>query len=197
MFKQVSHGESAARKRVLNMLPKGAVGVEIGVWKGDFSAQILRSARPATLHLIDPWAVSDAADRSDQAWYGVGKTTQLGMDGICDQVAARFAAEIARGQVCVHRADASAALGAMAPATVDYVYVDGDHSYAGVVSDLAHAFRVTKANGLICCDDYLLGAWWNDGVVRAVHELLVAERVTVEYKEDTQIVLKKLAAKSS
>ncbi len=197
MLKWGLQGESAARKTVLDMLPKGAVGVEIGVWKGDFSAQILRAARPSILHLVDPWLVSDAADRSDQAWYGVGKMSQSGMDAICNEVAARFASEIASGQVRLHRADATEALGALEPETVDYVYVDGDHAYEGVVSDLAQAFRVTKANGFICCDDYLLGAWWKDGVVRAVHELLVAERVTVEYKADTQIVLKKLGPKSA
>ena len=197
MLKWSSQGESAARKSVLNMVPKGAIGVEIGVWKGDFSAQILRAARPGTLHLVDPWLVSDAADRVGEAWYGEGKITQSGMDTICDQVASRFASEIASGQVRIHRADASVALGSLESASVDYVYVDGDHAYDGVVSDLAQAFRVTKPNGLICCDDYLLGAWWKDGVVRAVHELLVAERVIVEYKADTQIVLKKLAPKSS
>ena len=197
MLKWNSNSESAARKAVLDMLPKGAVGIEIGVWKGDFSAQILRAARPGTLHLVDPWLVSDAADRSAEAWYGESKISQSGMDAICKQVETRFASEIANGEVRIHRADATVALGALAPDSVDYVYVDGDHGYDGVVSDLAQAFRVTKANGLICCDDYLLGAWWKDGVVRAVHELLVAARVIVEYKADTQIVLKKLGPKVS
>lgn len=197
MLKWNSNSETAARKAVLDMLPKGTVGIEIGVWKGDFSAQILRAARPGTLHLVDPWLVSDAADRSGEAWYGESKISQSGMDAICEQVEMRFASEIANGKVQIHRADATVALGALAPESVDFVYVDGDHGYDGVVSDLAQAFRVTKANGLICCDDYLLGAWWKDGVVRAVHELLVAERVIVEYKAETQIVLKKLGPKSS
>ncbi len=195
MFKWTGNGESVARKRVLDMLPKTAIGIEIGVWKGDFSARILKSAQPKILHLVDPWLVSDAADKSSDAWYGTDKMSQSGMDDICTHVAKRFSSEILTGQVAIHRADSVTALGAMEPASVDYVYVDGDHAYESVVSDLAQAFRVTKANGLICCDDYLLGAWWKDGVVRAVHEMLVAERVTVEFKEETQIVLKKLGPK--
>lgn len=197
MLKWVAQGESPARRAVLDLLPKEAVGVEIGVWKGDFSAQILKSARPRTLHLVDPWLISDAADKASDAWYGAEKMTQAGMDEIHAQVSQRFAPDIAKGRVVIHRTDAKGALGAMPESSVDYVYVDGDHTYEGVVSDLAEAFRVTKANGFICCDDYLLGAWWKDGVVRAVHELLVSARITVEYKADTQIVLKKLIPKAA
>jgi hypothetical protein len=44
------------RRFLLGLLPRGSVGAEIGVWRGDFSAWILRTVRPARLHLIDPWA---------------------------------------------------------------------------------------------------------------------------------------------
>ncbi|MEM7189627.1 MAG: hypothetical protein AAF439_08445, partial [Pseudomonadota bacterium] len=64
-----------ARRAVLNALPKGAVGAEVGVWKGDFSAEILATAAPACLHLIDPWCVSDAEEHG-AAWYG----TAAGVD---------------------------------------------------------------------------------------------------------------------
>ncbi len=84
MLKWNSNSETAARKAVLDMIPKGAVGIEIGLWKGDFSAQILRAARPGTLHFVDPWLVSDAADRSRAAWYGESKISQSGMDAICE-----------------------------------------------------------------------------------------------------------------
>ncbi|MFM9976647.1 MAG: class I SAM-dependent methyltransferase [Sphingomonadaceae bacterium] len=193
MLSWLAKGESGARKKVLAMLPKDAAGAEIGVWKGDFSAQLLSATKPRILHLVDPWLVSDAADRADAAWYGADKITQAAMDSIHDQVSARFAQERAKGSVAIHRADARAALGAMAEDSLDYVYVDGDHSYEGVSTDLAEAFRVTKVGGYLCCDDYLLGAWWQDGVVRAVHELLVSKPVVIEFKANTQVVLRKLA----
>lgn len=188
-------GESAARKAVLSMMPKNAVGIEIGVWKGEFSGQILKVAEPKALHLVDPWLVSEASDRTSEAWYGADRITQAAMDDIHDQVSKRFARERASGQVVIHRSDAKQALGAMAPESVDYVYVDGDHSYEGVSSDLAEALRVTKVGGFICCDDYLLGAWWQDGVVRAVHEILAGHPVTIHYKANSQVVMQKLASK--
>jgi hypothetical protein len=193
MLKWLAKGESAARKAVLEMLPKDGVGIEIGVWKGDFSAQILKAARPKALHLVDPWLTSDASDRTTDAWYGADQITQDAMNTIHDQVVHRFGREIESSQVLVHRSDAAHALGSMAESSVDYVYVDGDHSYEGVSADLVEAYRVTKIDGFICCDDYLLGAWWKDGVVRAVHELLASKPVTIHYKANTQVVLRKLA----
>src|SRR2546430_9287984 len=43
------------RAFLFKMLPRGSVGAEIGVWKGDFSKLLLRRVRPAELHLVDPW----------------------------------------------------------------------------------------------------------------------------------------------
>ncbi len=37
------------------MLPKGGVGAELGVWKGEFSVRLLKGAKPRQLYLIDPW----------------------------------------------------------------------------------------------------------------------------------------------
>src|SRR2546427_8949634 len=53
---------------LFRMLPRGSVGAEIGVWKGDFSKLLLRRVRPSELHLIDPWLhVTDASYSG--AWY--------------------------------------------------------------------------------------------------------------------------------
>lgn len=41
----------------------------------------------------------------------------------------------------------------------DFVYVDGSHQAADVLSDLVLAFELCRVGGLIACDDYL----WNFG----------------------------------
>src|SRR5579862_4063831 len=43
------------RENLVDFLPKGGVGVEIGVAAGDFSQVLLERAQPTRLHLIDPW----------------------------------------------------------------------------------------------------------------------------------------------
>src|SRR5438445_8177430 len=68
-----------ARETILANIPKGSVGAEIGVWRGDFSAQILRTVQPGLLHLIDPWTCA-TDDEHANAWYGTNAITQEGMD---------------------------------------------------------------------------------------------------------------------
>ena len=194
MLNIFNNQEVAARSAVLKSLPPGGVGVEIGVWKGEFSTRILKTAKPKLLHLVDPWLVSAREDNNLEAWYGANAISQSEMDRIHDGVASAFANEIAAGRVQIHRDASKDALSAFADNSVDFVYVDGDHSYEGVVADLEAALRVTRARGLIVCDDYMLGKWWKDGVVRAVHEFLVSAPVIIHSKQNSQIVMRKLTA---
>jgi hypothetical protein len=189
-FRRKAHD---SRLAVLHALPRGAVGAEIGVWKGDFSRQILQAAKPKTLHLIDPWLVSDEGDRREQAWYGAQKTSQPEMDAIYEKVVLSFSAQITALQVRIHRGASRRVLATFAAESVDFVYIDGDHSYLAVVEDLASALRVTKSGGLIICDDYLLGEWWGDGVVRAVHEFVAGAPVIIEAKTGGQMMMRKLS----
>src|SRR5439155_14214253 len=70
------------RRALLQRLPRRSVCAEIGVYQGDFSAQILGHVRPRRLHLIDPWRY-EADARYENAWYGgrVG-TSQAKMDAV-------------------------------------------------------------------------------------------------------------------
>jgi hypothetical protein len=44
-----------AKIDLLNILPKKSVEVEIGVWLGELSKEIVKIVQPKKLHLIDPW----------------------------------------------------------------------------------------------------------------------------------------------
>ena len=113
------------RTDLLTHLPKGSVGAEIGVWRGDFSARLLRVARPAQLHLVDPWNFEPGA-AYEHAWYGgaVAKT-QAEMDRVYESVLRRFADEMEAGTVHVHRGS-SARIGVLFDnAYFDWVYIDG------------------------------------------------------------------------
>jgi hypothetical protein len=175
----------------LDLLPRGSVGAEIGVHHGDFSAAILEAVAPRLLHLIDPWK-HEAAPEYSAAWYG-GRASgaQAEMDERHDGVVARFAAEIARGQVIVHRSTSDVALAELADSSLDWVYIDGNHRYEFVVEDLELSLAKTRSGGLVTGDDYAEGGWWEGGVKRAVDELAASGRARLVTIRDRQFVFER------
>lgn len=158
------------REQLLALLPRGAACAEIGSWRGDFAAAILAHRRPRTLYLIDPWE-----HRSEQeyegAWYGGNASGQADLDAVHDGVLARFAAEIDSGQIVVVRRRSLDAASAFGDASLDWVYIDGDHRYEAVKADLAAYYPKVKPGGYLAGDDYgYRSGWFEDGVTRAVDE---------------------------
>ena len=182
------------RTTLVNLLPKGGVGVEIGVFKGNFSDTILRIAQPKTLHLVDPWISSDAAEHRG-ALYGEAQRPQSDMDALCADVQLRFAKQIEAGRVVIHREMSQSAMEKLPDESVDFVYIDGDHNERGVDLDLDLAFRKVKREGLICGDDYMLGGWWRAGVIRATNRFIGEhfDQLAIVFACDGQFVLRKKA----
>ena len=146
------------RVELLKQLPKGGVVAEIGVDEGDYSALILEHCEPELLYLIDPW---------DSVRYGEEKYRA---------VRERFAEEIERGQVKIIRKRSGEALRELEPGSLDWVYIDSDHSYATTRMELELAHKLVKEGGIICGHDYCNSSWGTGqkyGVVEAVNEFVV------------------------
>ncbi|MGB0411069.1 MAG: class I SAM-dependent methyltransferase [Pikeienuella sp.] len=171
-------------------LPRDGVGAEIGVWKGDFSEGICAIANPRKLYLIDAWESFEDDAHISALYHGVGERK---MNEIYQGVADRFADRIERGQIELIRAMSEQAIPMIPDGALDFVYIDADHSYEGVTRDLALIWPKMKFGGQIVLDDYRLGKWWKDGVIRAVNEFLGAHasEVRILYVMRTQICLKK------
>ena len=132
------------RRAILGALPKNGVGVEIGVHEGAFSNEILREVEPEHLHLIDPWIAFDEGDHADSI-YGVNVISQKGMDQRYERVRRRYAK---RKNVTIHRAFSYDVVDQFENASLDFVYIDGDHSYEGVSRDIADYSPKVKLGGL-------------------------------------------------
>ena len=172
-------------------MPRGSACAEIGVWMGDFSARILAEVEPSKLFLIDPWE-HEAGETYSHAWYGGACAGgQAEMDRACASVAERFAPAIARGTVEILRLDSRAAARSLPDQHLDWVYIDGNHTYEFVRDDLASYYPKVKPGGLLTGDDYRLDGWWGDGVVRAVDELVASGRCRLVSIEGAQFVLQK------
>lgn len=146
------------REALLDQLPPGGVGAELGVDQGDFTELILRRARPRQLHLVDTWA------------------TKRYNDDKARRVHDRFAAQMAAGQVQVHRKLSLDAASDFADASLDWVYIDSSHAYGVTAAELrAYASKV-RPGGIMAGHDYSMGNWvkgFRYGVIEAVHEFCV------------------------
>jgi hypothetical protein len=162
-----------SRDFVLKRFPKDSIGAEIGVWKGGFSQQILNVVKPRRLHLIDPWAYQDGREFSRALYGGVQGEDQKRMDGVYRSVVERFGWFITHEIVDINRGKSSEILESFPDGYFDWVYVDGDHRYEGVLLDLTLAHQKVKAGGIVAGDDYTnVNAWWKDGVPKAVDEVI-------------------------
>lgn len=179
-----------ARDAVMECFGRRGVGVELGVHLGLNAMELLRVTKPKKLHLVDPWKEMRSAEHKD-SWYQ--RVSQDEMDGYHDAVRKSFAPHVRRGVIEIHRKASWDAMAEFEDGSLDWVYVDGDHSYAAVKRDLETSYAKVRTGGMIGGDDYKLGGWWGDGIVRAVHELLAARPVKMKLVMDDQYVLEKLA----
>lgn len=163
-YRQIGAGAKRRlnRYRVVSELPKRAVGAEVGAWKGDFSALLLKLTRPTKLYLIDPWAYRDDPGY-EGAMYGGKIAGQAGMDAIYQSVCERFQRQ--EDKVVVLRKTSTDAAAELAPASLDWVYIDGDHTYEAVKADLEAYGQIVRPGGVIAGDDYGMHGWWTSGAV--------------------------------
>jgi predicted O-methyltransferase YrrM len=154
-----------SRLHLADLLPNGAIVAELGVFRGDFSAEILARSSPRTLHLVDMWG--GAAGAANLA-----------------HVTDRFRAQADAGQVVITQAKSVDALAAFPDGHCDWLYIDTDHTYATTALELELARRKIKPGGIIAGHDYVLGSWETGvryGVIEAVHEFCHRERFELVY----------------
>jgi len=161
----------ATRHDLLEFLPGGGTVAEIGVAEGEFSEAIIAVAKPARLHLIDPWRHQDREDYRRDA-ENVAQPTH---DERYARILAGHAEAIGDGRVVVHRAFSGDAVSDFADGYFDWVFIDGLHTFDGCLSDLSGYAPKVKDDGFIVGHDYANHpkAEHDDfGVVAAVNQFL-------------------------
>lgn len=135
------------RSDMLSLVPRNGVIAELGVFAGDFSAEILEVCQPKTLHLVDAWAgfvFSGNRDGND------GKSANG--DELFANVSKRFQG---RREVAVHRRESMEALNAFKDRSLDAVYIDDDHCEEAIYNRMSLAMSKVKKGGWIMGHDFL------------------------------------------
>lgn len=175
--------------KILHLIQSGTIGAEIGVWKGSSSEKFLKKGL-SKFYMVDAWSLSgydeafqvndptisltniynkyqkivgskhpaDFQDYYDKIYKGVVKKfSQFEEAVICRQTATEWFEEFKKtGE------------------KLDWIYIDGDHSYTGVKNDLNNAIEIVKPGGFIIGDDYKWHSLTADkgGVKKAVNEFV-------------------------
>ena len=142
----------AILEQVLRRFGAGPVrGAEIGVLAGRTSATLLRHLPRLELTMIDRWAPADVD--SDYAASGDANATKDPDQYLRDMRRAIASTDFARGRRRILRGE-SVAMAALVPdGELDFVFLDGDHSLAGMTADLAAWTPKLRDGGILCGHD--------------------------------------------
>ena len=165
---------------IIGQIPPNTIGAEIGVWMGNSSERMLERGL-THLHLIDPYSTSPYKGNSEMSFEQyiakyqqiTGEFSEAGFTNFYNQVYKSVENKFKpRKNVTLHRMTSSAFFNKNPDIELDWVYVDGDHSYEGCLHDLEASLPHINKGGMIMGDDYgWPGAkWQKKGVTKAVNE---------------------------
>lgn len=166
---------------ILSRLPAGEIeGAEIGVFTGALS-RLLLDRPDVKLTMVDSWKgdgkdyVGDSGD-----WHArLSQTQQDGYRKHAEMIAAE-----ARGRATVLPLPSHEAAMAVPDGSLDFVFIDADHSYQGCKRDLEAWCPKVKPGGLLSGHDYANTAFEDFGVTRAVDEFVAARGLKLDLGEN-------------
>ena len=171
-------------RHIMNLIQKGSIGAEIGVWEGCTSEAFVKQ-EPQCLYLVDPWSVRgfDEARAAQDPTHDhkqylrkykriAGEENEESFNKYYDKVYTRVKKKFQENPIVqIKRMTSTEFFQSYDGEKLDWIYIDGDHSYTAVKRDLKGALKIVKKGGMILGDDY---HWGSDrdkgGVKKATNE---------------------------
>lgn len=144
------------RYQLKDLLDNDIVGCELGVFEGDFSQTLLNTKKFKKLFLVDIF--SGRIQVSQEKVYEDGSVLFYKVKNRFDRYP----------EVSVFKQDSVDFLNSMEESSLDFVYIDTEHTYEQLSSELEAARKSVKNNGFICGHDYAENKF--PGVCKAVNE---------------------------
>lgn len=162
---------------ILNRIPQGAKGVEIGVFAGDLSRELLKADPDLSLIMVDSWeGDGQAYTGASGDWHA--ELPQVAQDDFMSRTKKRVA--FANGRAQIIRKRSTDALSDVPDRSLDFVFIDADHSYEGCKADIEGWSRKVKPGGLLGGHDYQNTEFEGFGVTRAVDEFVAQSALQLE-----------------
>jgi hypothetical protein len=179
-------------RNLMHVIESGTIGAEIGVWMGNTSTQFLQRGLKK-LYMVDSYSVKpykENTEMSYQEWIAkyqpiTGEFSEAGIEKyyekVYSQIKNRFE-NLKEVEICRMLSDEW--FKKYSDVELDWIYIDGDHSYEGCLRDLENALKIVKPGGLILGDDYGWpnAAWSKVGVTKAVNEFRNTHKLTEMFR---------------
>ena len=125
------------------------VGAEIGVQVGHYSRQLCKSVPGLKLKCIDPWMAYNRVTQEQQ-----------------DERYAMAVENLSPYNVEIIRKTSIDAVNDVADSSLDFVYIDGLHTFDSVMLDIIFWARKVRVGGIVSGHDYTTG--YKMGIVHSV-----------------------------
>lgn len=120
--------------------------LEIGIFKGNFSEHILKKCdNIEKYYMIDPWKHLDE-------WNKPSNKSDEEFEKIYDE--AIYKTDFVKNKRIILRGETKDVIDEIPDNSLDFAYVDGDHTLRGIAIDLIKVYPKIKNNGWIGGDDF-------------------------------------------
>jgi hypothetical protein len=153
---------------IIDMLPKGGVGVETGTHNGRFTEALRVRTRAAHMTLVDPWAIDEIEVERPFAF----SERKVRMDQFRDHIAGLYGG---RADMTIRVGLSADILPEFAPVALDWAWLDGVKYYDELTADLETLIPRMKPGGMIAGGGY----FWAKQLGRPVREAVrdMADRI--------------------
>lgn len=133
---------------LLNFLGLRGIGVEVGVFKGEFSELLLNYSGLSKLYSVDPWIHQDGSVYSEDD----SNLNNEEFGSIYDQVVEKLK-KYGERSVVLRKFSVDAAR-QFSDGSLDFVYIDANHSYEACREDMETWWPKLKRGGVFSGHDY-------------------------------------------
>ena len=142
------------------------IGVEVGVFRGDLSQRLLREHESLTLYMVDPWTTHENNEVYKNSGDFHATLPQEAQDFLYEETK-RVVAPFLNRAIILREFSICAAL-KFEDNSIDFAFIDAQHTYEGVSEDVRIWKPKIKSGGWLCGHDF--GRDKFPGVTKAVVE---------------------------
>lgn len=141
---------------IMQSMSPNSIGVEVGVWNADLSCCILdNKPEVSKLYLVDPWKKYPSEEYIDS----INNCSQTHFDMVYENVKNRIKPYKERAEVL--RGTSTEFLDKFENNSLNFVYIDANHMYEFVTSDINNWYPKLKPGGLLIGNDFIEDGYYS------------------------------------